>query len=47
MGIPKILNKTIKTMLTKQSNPEIILKSKENEIMSYDALTKLNFIYFK
>ena len=45
MGIPKIRNKIIKAMLTKQSNPEMILTSEENEIMSYEALTKLNLIY--
>jgi hypothetical protein len=45
VGVPKIRNMTIRAVLSKQSNPEIILKSKENEIMSYEALTKLNLIY--
>lgn len=45
VGIPKLRNMSIKAMLAKQSNPEIILKNEENEIMSYEALNKLNLIY--
>ena len=45
VGTPSLRSKSIKTMLAKQSNPEIIFKSEENEIISYDALSKLNLIY--
>ena len=45
VGTPKLRSKSIKTMLAKQLNSEIIFKSQNHKIMSYNALTNLNLIY--
>ena len=45
VGTPNLRSKSIKAMLTKQSNPEIIFENEKYETMSYEALTKLNLIY--
>ena len=42
---PQLRSKSIKAMLAKQLNPEIIFKSENHKIMSYNALTNLNLIY--
>ena len=44
-GIPDIRSTSIKTMLAKQTNSNIISKSKNHKKMSYNALTNLNLIY--
>ena len=45
VGTPQLRSKSIKAMLAKQLNPEIIFKSENHKIMSYNALTNLNLIY--
>ncbi len=45
LQMPALRSKSIKTMLTKQINSEIISKSENHKAMSYDALTNLNYIY--
>ena len=45
VGTPNLRSKRIKAMLTKHSNPEIIIENEKYETMSYEALTKLNLIY--
>ena len=45
LQIPVLENKSIKTMLAKQLNSGIIIKSENHKKMSYEALTNLNFIY--
>jgi hypothetical protein len=42
---PQLRSKSIKAMLAKQLNPEIIFKSENHKMMSYNALTNLNLIY--
>lgn len=44
-GTPQLRSKSIKTMLAKQLNPEIIFKSENHKMMSYNALTNLNLAY--
>ena len=43
--LPVLRSKSIKAMLAKQLNPEIIFKSENHKMMSYNALTNLNLIY--
>ena len=45
VGTPVLRSKSIKTMLSKQSNSKIIFKSENHKTMSYEALTNLNLIY--
>ena len=45
IGVVPLMNESIKHMLTKLVNPEIIYKSKEHKEMSFNSLTKLNLIY--
>ena len=45
VGTPKLRSKSIKAMLAKQLNSEIIFKSENHKKMSYNALTNLNLIY--
>ena len=43
--LPVLRSKSIKAMLAKQLNPEIIFKSENHKMISYNALTNLNLIY--
>ena len=45
MGIVPLMNKSAKSMLSKQVNSQIINKSINHEKMSYNAITNLNLIY--
>jgi len=45
VGMPQLRSKSIKAMLAKQLNPEIIFKSENHKMMSYNALTNLNLAY--
>jgi len=45
IGLVPILNKSVKAMLAKQINANIINKSENHKKMSYNSLTNLNLIY--
>ena len=45
VGTPALRNKSIKTMLAKQTNANIIHKSEMHKEISYEALNNLNLIY--
>ncbi|MFL2888249.1 MAG: hypothetical protein ACJZ3C_04640 [Pelagibacteraceae bacterium] len=45
VGMPILRSKSIKTMLAKQTNAEIINKSQIHKEMSYNSLSNLNLIY--
>ena len=45
VGMPILRSKSIKTMLAKQTNAEIINKSEVHKEMSYNSLINLNLIY--
>ena len=45
VGTPHLTGKSIKTMLAKHTNVNIVNKNENLKKMSYDALTKLNLAY--